>query len=147
MNSPVRLGVSPAAASTPTGVFSQRFWGFVSRRWDPGLCSLSRSPVVPPGLPIHKRGTAQSDSCHLATYPLCPSCPSPPLLPVGLNVSSLTPWLLDLHTVWYSGRSGYFSFLNLLLPFWLCEEAKCVYLHLHIDRSLIDIKCSNIRNI
>ena len=25
MNSPVRLGVSPAAASTPTGVFNQRF--------------------------------------------------------------------------------------------------------------------------
>ena len=24
-NSPVRLGVSPAAASTPTGVFNQRF--------------------------------------------------------------------------------------------------------------------------
>ena len=28
-NSPVRLGVSPTAASTPTGFFSQRFWGFI----------------------------------------------------------------------------------------------------------------------
>ena len=25
MNSPVRLGVSPAASSTPTGIFNQRF--------------------------------------------------------------------------------------------------------------------------
>ena len=31
MTSPVRLGVSPAAAPTPTGVFNQRFEAFISR--------------------------------------------------------------------------------------------------------------------
>ena len=39
-----------------------------------------------------------------------------------MNVSSLTPWLLDFYTVQFSGSSGYFLFLNLLSFFWLCEE-------------------------
>ena len=38
-------------------------------------------------------------------------------LPVWMDVSSLTPWLLDFHTVRFSGSSGYFLFLNLLLSF------------------------------
>ena len=64
---------------------------------------------------------------------LLPGCPSPPLLPVWVNVSSLTPWLLDFQRVQFPGSSGYFSFLNLLLSFfWLCEEAKCIYLSLHL---------------
>ena len=32
MNSPVRLGVSPAA-TTPTGFYRQRFWGFLFLCW------------------------------------------------------------------------------------------------------------------
>ena len=56
-----------------------------------------------------------------------------PLLLVWMNVSSLTAWLLDFHTVWFSGSSGCVLFLNLLLSFfWLCEESQCVYLHLHL---------------
>ena len=47
-NSSVRLGVSPDAASTPTGFFSQRFEALFSH-WNPGLCGLSHSPVVLPG--------------------------------------------------------------------------------------------------
>ena len=60
-----------------------------------------------------------------------PSCPSLPLLLVWMNVSSLTPWLSDFHTVRFSASSC-FLLLNLLLSlFWLCEEAQCVYLCLH----------------
>ena len=46
-----------------------------------------------------------------------------------MNVSSLAPWLLDFfHIVRFSGTSGYFLFLNLLLSFfWLCKEAGCTY--------------------
>ena len=70
---------------------------------------------------------------HLSASPPHLGCPSPPLLPVCMNVSSLTPCLLDFHTVQFSGSSGYFLFLNLLLSFfWLCEEAQCVYLHLYL---------------
>ena len=46
-------------------------------------------------------------SCHESSLP---SCPSPPLLPVWMNVSSLTPWLSDFHTVRFSVHSGCFLF-------------------------------------
>ena len=46
-----------------------------------------------------------------------PCCPSPPLLRVWMNVS-LTPWLSDFHTSWFSVSSGYlcvFKFVVVLL--------------------------------
>ena len=62
-----------------------------------------------------------------------PGCQSLPLLPVWMNVSSLTPWLSDFHTIQFSVGSCWFLYLNLLLSFlWFCEEAQCVYLHLHL---------------
>ena len=131
-NSPVKLGVSPAAASTPTGFYSQRFWGFIYPHWNPGLLGLSHSPVLPPGLSARECGTARSASLCLGMSPLRPNCPSPPLLLVWMNVSSLIPWLSDFHTE-FSGSSDYFLFLNLLLCFfWLCKEAKYIYLRLHL---------------
>ena len=60
-------------------------------------------------------------SSYCFVSPLHPGCPSPPLLPVWMKVSSLTPWLSDFHPVRFSGSSGYFLFLNLLSFFWLCE--------------------------
>ena len=78
-NSPVRLGVPPTT-TTSTDFCSQRFWGFISLHWNPGLHGLSHSPVVPPGLSQHKRsGTARFMSCCLAASPLCLAahlCPS-----------------------------------------------------------------------
>ena len=75
----------------------------------------------------------------LQLLPCCesspPGCPSPPLLLVWMNVSSLTPWLSDFHTVLFSISSGCFLFLNMLLSFfWLCWEAQCVYLRLHLGQ-------------
>ena len=132
-NSPVRLRVCPTAA-TPTGFFSQRFWGFIFLHWDPRLSGLSHSPVVPPGLSTCKcffkphstshHLTWSAKHSHLALSPLYPSCLSPPLLPVWMNGSSLTPWLSDFHTVLFSGSSGCFLFLNLLSSFFcLWKEA------------------------
>ena len=72
--------------------------------------------------------------CH--PPPCCES--SPPWLcisapPNGLDECFfLTPWLLDFHTVQFSGSCGYFLFLNLLSFFWLCEETKYIYLCLHL---------------
>ena len=71
----------------------------------------------------------------LVLQPLCilsTGCLSPPLLLVWMNVSSLTPWLSVFHTVQFSVSSGVFLFFNLLLSIWLCEEAQCVYLCLHL---------------
>ena len=133
-NCSVRLGVSPAA-SAPTGVFSQRLWGFISRYWSPGLHSLSRSPIVPPSLSARKCGTTQSTSHHLAAHHLHSGCWSLPLLLVWMNVSSLTSWLSDFYTVQFSGSSGDFLFLSLSLSFfWLFEEAKCIHLCLYLGQ-------------
>ena len=76
-NSPVRLGVPPTT-STPTGFFSQRFWGFIFWHWNHVLHDLSHSPVVPHSLSICKCGTAHSTNHHLAH----PSLPATALLQV-----------------------------------------------------------------
>ena len=76
---------------------------------------------------VHK-----SSPCHLSSLP---SCPSLPLLLVWMNVSSLTPWLSNFHRVRFSVSFGCFLFLNLSLSFfWLCEEAQCAYLRLHLGQ-------------
>ena len=41
-----------------------------------------------------------------------PGCLSLPLLPVWMNVSSLSPWLSNFYTVRFSVSSGCFLFLN-----------------------------------
>ena len=46
--SPMRLGVSPAAAPTPTGVPNQRFEALFPQGWCPGLRGLLRSPPFIP---------------------------------------------------------------------------------------------------
>ena len=95
-NFPVRLGVSPAT-TTSTGFFCQRFWGFISLHRNSGLCSLSCSPVVPPGYPHTNVGPSAlprllcqppllpwSSSHCLASSPFRPGLPvsaSPPLYP------------------------------------------------------------------
>ena len=61
-NSPVRLGVSPADTSTPTGVFNQRFEALFPPGWSPGLRGLLRSPAIPPGLSTCECGTVGSAS-------------------------------------------------------------------------------------
>ena len=123
---------SPQELSCKVGSFSRclnshRFWGFISPHWNPGLHGLSCSLIVPPALSAHKCGTTWSSNCCLAMCPLCPSCLSPSLLPVWMNVSSLTPcWTLYSSIFW---QFCFFLFLNLLLSsFWLCNEAKCIYL-------------------
>ena len=139
----MRLGVSPAAASTPTGVFTQRFEALFPCAGALGcavcfapppflpvyLCTNVGPPhcrvrQLQPGLPhstIHH--LAGSTSCRLAMSPLHPSCPSPSLLPVWMNVSSLSPWLSDFHRVRFSVSSGWFLFLN------CCPSFGCVKRH------------------
>ena len=116
-NSPVRLGVSPSA-TTPTDFYTQRCWGFLFLpQRDRGLRGLLHTNVGPPGLSTTDLPTPV---CQL---PCCPPCPPATALPgilstlttglypsyqVWMNVSFLTPWLSDFHTVWFSGSSGCF---------------------------------------
>ena len=99
-------------------------WFILTQMWDHLLYQL---PPHPP----------QSSSHCFAASPFHPGCSSLPLLLVLMNVSSLTAWLSDFHIVRFSGISGYFLFLNLLSFFWLCEEAQCAYLRLHLGRTSV----------
>ena len=118
--SPVRPDVSPTAASTPTCVFNQRFEALF-------LCAGTLGGTV--CHPVHQLlppcqlqlCPPRSTICHLAgstsLRPPClqsspPGCLSLPLLPVWIQVSSLSPWLSDFHTVQFSVSSGCFLFLN-----------------------------------
>ena len=141
----MKLGVSPAATSTPSppGVFNQRFEALFSRSgalgcalcFTPPLilwficvqCGAAGSASILIACPIHSTICHISGSCSIASS-------SPPLLLVWMNVSFLSPWLSDFDTVRFSVSSGCFLFLNLLLFFWLFEEAQCVYLCLHLGQ-------------
>ena len=85
--------------------------------------------------PVH-----QPPPCHESSLP---GCPSPSLLQVWMNISSLTPWLLDFHTIQFSVSSGCFFVFKLLLSFFcLCEKTQCVYLRLYLVRkSEITLLC------
>ena len=90
--SPVRLGVSPAATSTPKGVFIQRFEALFPGARALG-CSLLHSPTIPPGLSVCECGATGSVSCCTAC-PIphqLPSCreSSPPQLPISATPAGL----------------------------------------------------------
>ena len=155
-NSPVRLGVALADAWTPTGVFSEWFEALFPRAGALGcaVCFAPHlflrvylhenvgppTPPVPPCFicqllpywpaaalpaPLHNLPPlwVHQLSCYESSLP---SCSSPPLLPVWMNVSSLTPWLLDFHTVRFSVSSGCFLFLNCCCPSFGCARRHSV---------------------
>ena len=113
-----------------------------------GCRGLSCSPVVPPGLCACKCGTTCSTSHCLAASPLHPGCPSLPFcwsdecffftsFVVGLPYSSIF-WQ-------FWGLLLLLLFLNLLLSFfWLCKEAKCIYLHLHLGWKYLSFPSNNV---
>ena len=77
---------------------------------------LPRRPAAPLPILLH------NPPPHWVRQPLpcsessLPCCLSPPLLPVWVSVSSLSPWWLDFHAVLFSGSSGCFLFLNCFCP-------------------------------
>ena len=119
---PVRLGVSPIAA-TLTGCYNQSLGGFISTCWNPGLSVCLGPqlflPVYPHAnvgllsLPAATSLTWSTSHC-LAMCPFCPGYPSVSLLPIWMNVSSLTLWLSGFHTVHVSG-SSLFSVFKLVV--------------------------------
>ena len=90
VNSPVSLGVSPAA-STPIDFFSQRFGGRISPYWNPGVQVYLASQLY---LPVYLHTSVELPTLPAAAWPilvlqpphapcpLYPSSPSPSLLPV-----------------------------------------------------------------
>ena len=107
MNSPVSLGVSPAAVSTPTGVFNQRFEALFPHAGALGFVVCLAPQLF---LPVYRHANvglpapsgAASPGPPAATLPALVLQPqpclessllgylSPPFLPVWMSVSSLT---------------------------------------------------------
>ena len=130
----MRLGVSPAAAPTPTGVFNQRFEALFPGARALGCVVCFAPPQVlpvylcanvgPPGLlavnacPVRPT-LLQSESRH-ATRVLSARLPF-----------STPPTGLDECFFFISLVVG-LPFHSIFCQFWLCEEAQCVYLCLHL---------------
>ena len=88
---------------------------------------------LPRSIVRHLSGSASPD---FAASPLRPDCPSLPLLLVWMNVSSLTSWLSRLPcSSIFCQFWLVFVFKLLLSFFWLCKEAQCVYLCLHLGQN------------
>ena len=159
MTSPVRLGVSPAAASTLTGVFNQRFealfpcagalggasvllplrssWFICVQTWGLGVCQPPPCGELAAAwlAPFHNlppRWVHQLPPCRKSSLHWLPVSA---LLLVWMNVSSLSPWWSIFHTVQFFCQFWlFFVFKFLLSFFWLYKEAQCVYLCLHVGR-------------
>ena len=124
----------------PHGCFQSEVWGFISPRWNSGLlhllpglsasASAGQLQLCPLCSTIHC--LAGSSSCHLARSPLHPAA--------RLHPSYWSGWMFLLYLLGCR-TSIQFDFLSVLTVFvfklllsffWLCEEAQCVYLRLHL---------------
>ena len=157
MNCPVRLGVSSADPSTPTGVFNQRFEALFPRAGALG-CEVCFAPL--PFLPVYLCANVGTQGLPATTLwgllaaawpapfhnpPPRWVCQPPPCcessltrLPVSAPPTGLDECFLFISLVArvpYSSIScqiWLFFVFKLLSFFWLCEEAQCVYLRLHL---------------
>ena len=94
-NSPVRLGVSPKCLNSHR-CFQSVVFEALFPCWNPGLCSLSRSPVVPPGLSAWECGTTHSTIRHLSGSTSCYIAVSPFCLAAHLRPSYRSGWMFLL---------------------------------------------------
>ena len=127
-----------------TGVFNQRFeepwvaWSASLPRFLLIYLCMNVGPQCPPTTTLWGLSTAACPvlfhklrSCWIRQLPPCreyspPSCLSPPLLLVWMNVSSWSPWLSDFHAVRFSVSSGGFLFLNCCCPSFGCARRHSV---------------------
>ena len=141
-SSPVRLGVSPAATSTPTGVFDQWFEALfphtgtldceVCQPGPPAAVSLvSCSFAHPTPQSATSLGPLAAALEHFLSAQLPVSDPPTSLDECFFFISLVVrlPYSSIFCEFWL-----FFVFKLLLSFFWLCEEAQCVYLCLHLGR-------------
>ena len=103
-------------------------WFICARMWGRRVCQPPPLGSASCSLACRVPRSAASLGPPAAALPrvLSPSCPSPPLLQVWMNVSSLSSWLLDFHTVQFSGSSACFLFLNCCCPSFGCARSHSV---------------------
>ena len=130
----------------PPQVFSVSGLRLTSRCWNSGLCGLSPCPPAAVSLASCSFAHPTPQSATLLhnpppwwvcqPLPCCesspPGCSSPPLLVIWMNVSSLSPWLSDFHTVRFVVSSGCFLFLNCYCPSFGCARRHSVSIYASI---------------
>ena len=79
-------------------------------------CGAVGSASCHTACPVHSTIRHISGSGRIAAGLLHPGCPSLPLPPVWMSVSSLSPWLLDFCAIRFSVSSGCSLFLNCCCP-------------------------------
>ena len=152
----MRLGVSPAAAPTPTGVFNQRFEALFYRAGALGF-GVCFSPL--PFLPVYLCANVGPRGLLAAALPAPVPESSISLGPPAAALPQVLPSLaaclcpstgLDERFFFISLVDGLpyssifcqfwlFFVFKLLLSFWLCEEAQCVYLCLHLGQKVVQV--------
>ena len=131
-------GGSFSSRLNPIDFHSEQSWSFIFLLWNPGLCGLFCSPVVPPSLSAHKYGTNCSvSSCLAWSTSCCLAHRGPPatMLPWVLTTqaahlcpsisldecfffNSLVVELLYCSTFWQFWLFFVFKFVVLLLVVW-----------------------------
>ena len=153
-NSPVRLGVSPTATSTPTGVFNQWFEALFPHAGTLGcaICCqvhqlLSHPPAAALSTRLHNlppRWVRQLPPCRKSSLPW---------LPVSAPPTGLGEWfffislVVGLHTVRFSVSSGCFLFLSCFCPCFGCAKKQCVYLCFHFGQKPKNVPCTFEKNV
>ena len=130
----MRLGVSPAASSTTTGVFNQRFEALFPCAGSLG-CEVCFASL--PFLPVYLHANVGLPSPPAATLPQVLSTWLPiSTPPTGLDecffFNSLV--VVVLYTLIFCQFWLFFVFKLVLSFFWWCEEVQCVYLRLHLGQ-------------
>ena len=157
--------------STPTGVFIQRFEALFPPTLEPWVAWSASLPRCSSGLSMHTCGAIESASHHLVGSACCSlACPVPQSstslgLPATLSRVLSTP-AAHLCPSYQSDECCFFISLVVGLPyssifcqfwlffvfklllsfFWLCEEAQCVYLCLHLGQTLHIAFFFNLQN-
>ena len=144
-NSPVRLGVSPAATSTPTGVFNQRFEALFPRSEALG-CAVCLAPQL--FLPVYPQANEGPPSPLAATLLWVPSAQLPVSTPpTGLDECFFISLVVGVPYISIFCQFWLFFVFKLLLSFWLCEEVQCVYLCLRLGWKFLYFKISFLFNL
>ena len=145
-------GSSPAAASTPTGVFNQRFEALFPRAGALGCAVCFAPPLFLLVYVCSNVGSSASGRTACRVHPTnhhisgsgrVPPCleSCPPLLPVSAPPTSLDECFFFIYLVVGLPCGSIFCqfwlfFVLKLSFFWLWEEVQCVYLRVHLGRSL-----------
>ena len=113
----------------PWGLPATTLWGLLAAAWPAPLHNPPPHWVCQP-LPCHESSL--------------PGCLSPPLLPISAPPSSLDEFFFFISLVvrllcgLIFCHFWLFFVFKLLSFFWLCEEAQCVYVCLHLGRNSLN---------